>query len=189
MSLVWWSGHLQQHVAVDWTHLTDVASCEAFADEIGLPGRPISGPTAPGSAIHFGVPLFESNDFESSFRIMDVSGDGIENEGLTTWMERDATLTAGIDRINGLAIESNAVFTWYQENVQGGEGAFTMFASGFDTFETAIEQKILYELKPVPEPAALGLIGLGLLGIVGLQARGGAGSRWLETGKRTDMAA
>lgn len=170
-SLVWWSGHEQQAIGVDWMQLTDATTCVAFADAIDGTVRPFNGLTAPGSAINFGTPLFWTNDFESEVQIMDVSGDGIKNDGLSTAAQRDAALTAGIDRINGLAIESTDVFSWYQGNVQGGEGAFTMFATGFDTFETAIEEKILYELEPVPEPATMGLLGVGLGALVAMAWR------------------
>jgi hypothetical protein len=169
-SLVWWSGGDEQALAVDWTHLTDAASCEAFADAIAAAGRPFSGPTAPGSAIHYanndpGASIW-LNSFTSDYQIMDVSGDGIQNEGLNTAEQRDLALAAGIEQINGLAIESTEVYDWYIANVQGGTESFTVFVENFDDFGDAVEQKILREINPIPEPSTLALIGLGILGIV-----------------------
>ncbi len=165
-TLLYWSGWDEQVVAVDWTHLTDATSCNDFANDIDTYMRPYGGLTAPGSAINFGNPLFWDNGFTGGNQVMDVSGDGIENEGDSTAAARDAALLAGVDRINGLAIQSSVVFDWYVDNVQGGTDSFTLMADDFEDFAAAIEQKILREVNPIPEPGTLSLIGLGMLGVV-----------------------
>ena len=84
-----WSGADQQTVQVGWTHITDAASANAFAAAINATVRPFSGNTAPGSAINFGTPLFLNNGFEGTRLVMDVSGDGAQNEGASTPAARD----------------------------------------------------------------------------------------------------
>jgi len=171
-TMIWWSGPDEQEPAVGWSHLTDAASCEAFANVIEASVRPFKdGVTAPGSAINFGAPQFWTNDFLSSYQVLDVSGDGIENAGDSTAVARDAALLAGIERINGLAIQSHAVEQWYIENIQGGEQSFTYFAEDFDDFADAVSLKIKREITPIPEPSTCALLGLGILGAAGMYMR------------------
>jgi len=154
VQLVFWAGAGSQQVAVDWTEIEDDATAEAFADAIAAAARPFSSNTAPGTAINFGVPLFASNSFTSTFQAIDVSGDGAENEGADTSDARDAALAAGIDVINGIIIEGEGgLLAFYTNNIIGGTNsdgsdAFVKVASGFDTFEDAILEKLLEEVRP-----------------------------------------
>ncbi|HAC64387.1 MAG TPA: PEP-CTERM sorting domain-containing protein [Cyanothece sp. UBA12306] len=182
-----WSGASQQEESVGWTHIFDNASAQNFATSISnalLPEnteRPFNGNTAPGSAINFAIPLFgletggADNGFISNRQIIDVSGDGSENEGNNTAAARDAALLAGVDAINGLPIltDDPNLDIWYQNNVIGGTGSFLQIANDFDDFESAITQKITREIiRGVPEPSSvLGLIGVGVFAAKSLVKR------------------
>lgn len=169
-----WSGASQQYIKVGWTHITDATSANNFADAINnaTQGTP-RNLTAPGSAINFARPLFGTetggtdNGFTSARQVIDVSGDGSENDGADTSDARDAAIAAGVDTINGLAIlgsEAN-LDTWYNNNIKGGTNAFVIAASGFADFENAVKTKIGREIIGVPEPTSLALAGLALLGV------------------------
>ncbi len=171
VNLIYWSGAAQQQQAVPWTHIQNATDAANFATAIGATARPFSGVTAPGSAINFATPLFASNIFDSNFRVIDVSGDGAANDGANTLTARNNALGAGgIDRINGLPIlGESGLLAFYQNNIQGGVGSFTLPAASFADFNAAILQKLTFEIGnpggQVPEPASaviwsvLGLVG------------------------------
>jgi hypothetical protein len=169
-----WAGANDQSQLVGWSHLTDATSSNAFASAIAAAPRAFAGSTAPGSAINYAVPLFSQNGYEGSRWVIDVSGDGSENDGAVTATARDNALASGLDSINGLPIlgsEAN-LDTWYQNNIVGGTGAFLIAANSFADFQNAVAQKLYREIKggDVPEPSSLGMLGFGLMTLVGFVA-------------------
>jgi hypothetical protein len=171
VELIYWSGSAQQQVAVGWTHLTDAASANAFAAAIGAAARPFSGNTAIQSALNFGAGQFGANGFEGTKLIIDISGDGTDNNSpgaLLPTVGRDNAL-AVVDTINGLVIGGSVtVLNHYTSNVIGGTGAFVTGAANFTAFANAVANKIFRETGgtgDIPEPATLLLFGIGLAGM------------------------
>lgn len=167
-TLVYWSSSNQQQQAVGWSLISDTASAAAFASAINTSARPFSDFTAPGSAINYAansIGLF-TNNYDSTRQVIDVSGDGSENEGASTSAARDAALAAGVDQINGLPIGGGSLNSWYASNVQGGSGSFTIPANTFADFGTAIQDKLEREVtgSAVPEPGTYLLLLTGLAG-------------------------
>ena len=160
-----WSGTAQQEVEVGWTLLTDAASASAFAAAIATSTQNFEGQTAPGSAINWGVPLFNGNGYEGARRVIDISGDGRENTGANTLAAATAAQALGIT-VNGLAIlGESGLQTWYQNNIVTPGGGTLWVASSFDTFEVAVRDKIGTEINPVPEPGTMLLLGSGIAGL------------------------
>jgi hypothetical protein len=160
-----WSSASQQVLLVNWTHVTDAASATDFANAIAGTSRAFSGSTAPGSAINFGTPLFTNNGFEGDRLVMDVSGDGSQNDGAATAAAAANAFANGIT-VNGLAIltDDPGLGTWYQNNIVTPGGGFLEIANDFGDFESAVAAKIGREIAPtpVPEPTTLLLTGAGL---------------------------
>jgi hypothetical protein len=174
-----WSGAAQQYQLVDWTLLTDAASSSAFATAIAGTTRAGGGAfnlTAPGSAINYAAPTFSSNSYVGGRWVIDVSGDGAENDGASTTAARDAFLAIGGQptTINGLAIGGAGIETWYNDNIKGGTAGTSPFVIGvndFADFEGAVLTKIGREINPTPEPGSLLLMGAALAGVFGVRRR------------------
>ncbi len=152
VALVQWSDNRRQFLAIDWMHLTDAESAEAFAEEIdATPRFVIGGGTAIGGAMSFSTRLIERNDYLGRRKVVDISGDGRANQGNQPEEERDKAVAAGFT-INGLAIlnEDFLVDRYYLYNVIGGTGAFLVTAEDFQDFQEAILRKLIQEISGVP---------------------------------------
>lgn len=168
VNLIYWSSHGEQQEAVGWTMIDSVAASQSFAAAINAAGRPFFGLTAPGSAINFATPRFFNNDFDGKRLVIDVSGDGAENDGIDTGTARDNALAAGIDAINGLVIGGDPfVLNFYNTEVKGGANSFVVQANDFNEFGTIIGNKIKREIyQDVPEPTSMfGVIAFAALGV------------------------
>jgi len=170
VTFIEWSGAGEQSQQVAWTLITDAASSTAFANAINATSRAFGGLTAPGSALNFATPLF-TNDFDGKRQVIDVSGDGEENDGANTPAARNAALAAGVDAINGLPIGGAGLVAWYAANIQGGAGSFTTPAANFADFGIAVQNKLEKEINPTPEPGSLLLMGAALAGVFGVRRR------------------
>lgn len=167
-----WSGGSQQSQQVSWTLVNDATSAAAFATAIGGTSRAFAGQTATGSAINFATPLFTGNGFEGQRLVMDVSGDGSENDGADTSDARDAALLAGVNVINGIVIGGDpSVETFYQNNIQAGPNSFVIAVDDFNDFGNAILSKLTREITNVPEPSTLLTFAAGALGAGWLSRR------------------
>jgi len=166
-----WSSFNEQVQSIGWTHLTGAASANAFATAISNVNRAFSGSTAPGSAINAAAPSFTGNGFEGTRLVIDVSGDGEQNDGADTATARNNAIAGGISAINGLPIGGAGLQLWYQQNIVGGANAFLIPAADFNDFADAVERKIGREITGAPEPGTLALAGLALAGVAGLRRK------------------
>ena len=158
VSLIQWSDNNQQTVAVDWAWLTDRASAEGFAGRIARMPRHFDGAgTAISRALEASLAMFWRNSFIGDRKVVDISGDGIDNRGPTPQQWRDTAALAGVT-INGLAIlnEDKYLDLYYANNVIGGTGAFVMVAADYGDFADAIVRKLIREISGAPVAGAPG---------------------------------
>lgn len=143
-----WSDRDKQAVTVDWTRVSDQASAAGFAAKVRASARSSNGLTAIGDALLAAAAALRRLGDEPDRRIIDLSGDGMANIGPPPAQVRDALVAQGIT-INGLAILATEPWLdgYYDANVVGGEGGFLLQVDNFQSFATAIEQKLLAEIS------------------------------------------
>ena len=148
VTLVQWSGAGITAQAVDWTLLSGALSSHAFAAQIEAAPRLVEGgATAIGSALLYAGALLEANAYQGKRRIVDLSGDGISNEGDYASSARAHLVRQGVT-VNGLAILNDEpnLGRYYLAGVVGGPGAFVLTARDFRDFALAIRQKLVTEI-------------------------------------------
>jgi len=168
VTLVQWSGSGITAQAVDWTLLSSALSSYAFAARIEAAPRLVEGgATAIGSALLYAGALLDANGYEGKRRVIDLSGDGISNEGDFASTARAHLVRQGVT-VNGLAILNDEpnLGRYYLAGVVGGPGAFVLTALDFSDFAVAIRQKLVTEItggtisqrRPVVQPVFAGRV-------------------------------
>jgi hypothetical protein len=144
----WAAAHMQQ-VVIDWTLIENAESANAFADKLENLPRAffLGGGTAVAEALHFSAKLFDNNGFEAERRVIDMSGDGRTRNGMPAAPARDQIVAQGIV-INGLPIMNAEPMldAFYEREVIGGPGAFSLPAEGFEDFANAVRSKLIREI-------------------------------------------
>jgi hypothetical protein len=153
VTFVEWSGFGHQKQMVGWTLIKDEESAKAFADAVKRVPRAFSDWTSISDAIDFSVALLGEDQFEGERLVIDVSGDGVNNNGRPVVAARDDAVAKNIV-INGLPIlnEDPTLDTYYNDNVIGGPGAFKIAVKDFSTFGQAIMSKLVQEIADDAAP-------------------------------------
>lgn len=157
-----WSGWDVQELLVPWTLIDGRAAAGRFAAAIDAAPRRTSLYTSISGAIDFAARQF-GRGFEGTRRVVDISGDGVNNSGRPLAEARAEALDQGIV-LNGLAVldrtpQASTLIAglpplddYYRDEVIGGPGSFLVVAEGFEDFETAVRRKIIREIAAVPAP-------------------------------------
>ncbi|MCW3476571.1 DUF1194 domain-containing protein [Limobrevibacterium gyesilva] len=144
---------------VDWMVIRDETSARAFVDKLLVAPRSYYGRTAISAGIEMAMRNLANSGFEAQRRVIDVCGDGTNNNGRDVAEARDEAVEAGIT-INGLAIINEHPVSWtfahvqppgglanyYRENVAGGIGNFVLEVHEFRAFGTAMTRKLINEI-------------------------------------------
>lgn len=152
-----WNGRMNQKILFDWTQLTSEADIFSLADALARHERNSEkSPTALGSALGYAHRMFNRMPTRCLRQVIDVSGDGINNEGITPEKVLKLWDFSNIT-VNGLAINGTDplhdsahqdVMTYYRRNVLHGGASFLVIAENFEAFEEAMKRKLLKEIRP-----------------------------------------
>ena len=143
-----WSGRFQEKLHLDWVLLRSEADItRAVAVLAGMERSTSDYPTALGSALGYGAQLMTRAP-DCARRVIDVSGDGVNNQGFGPALAYKHFPFAGIT-VNGLVILGHdaAVQEHYRAEVLRGPGAFLEVAQGFEDFERAMARKLYREIS------------------------------------------
>ena len=150
-----WAASNDQKIIIPWSVIDGPETADAVADEILKAPIRRASRTSISGAIYFAMPLFESNPYPGLRRVIDISGDGPNNNGAPVTPARDIALAKGIT-INGLPIVVKEPsystmdienLDWYYEDcVIGGPGSFVVAIKDREKFKEAIRTKLLLEV-------------------------------------------
>lgn len=147
VTLIQWTGASRQRQTVPWTAIRTPDDVAALADAVAQNRRVWRNySTAIGEALVAAEDALRAAP-QCTRKIIDVSGDGISNEGIHP-RDRHPALAAMDVTVNGLAIETDEedLTGWFYENLIRGEGAFVMTANGFEDYPRQIKRKLQREI-------------------------------------------
>lgn len=150
-----WAASNDQKVIIPWRVIDGPESADAVSAEIMKTAVRRASRTSISGAIYFAIPMFDENPHRGLRRVIDISGDGPNNNGTPITPARDAALDKGIV-INGLPIMVKEPsystmdienLDWYYEDcVIGGPGSFVVSIKDREKFKEAIRTKLLLEV-------------------------------------------
>jgi hypothetical protein len=150
-----WAASTDQKIINPWREIDGPETADAVANEIMKTPIRRASRTSISGAINFAMPLFDENPHRGLRRVIDISGDGPNNNGTPVTLARDAALEKGIV-INGLPImvkepsystmDIDNLDFYYEDCVIGGPGSFVVSIKDRDKFKEAIRTKLLLEV-------------------------------------------
>src|SRR5690606_28285221 len=124
-----------QRVVVPWTIIENADDAKKIADRLHVDPANSARRTSISGAIDFAGDLFIESPFKGLRRVLDISGDGPNNQGRPVTDARDKLVSNGVT-INGLPLMTSSGYSssydvdeldvYYSECVVGGPGAFTI---------------------------------------------------------------
>lgn len=166
VTYVEWADSRFQRAAADWTVIASEDDAMNFAAMVAAAPLERGHYTAIGAAIADSVRRIETNQYRGHRRLIDISGDGPQNQGMGLAEAREMADEARII-VNGLPVITDQPGRWvrpvevnldayFRENVITGPGAFVLPARTADEFRTAILRKMTLEIAgAAPMPSEL----------------------------------
>ncbi|MEQ9038801.1 MAG: DUF1194 domain-containing protein [Silicimonas sp.] len=154
ITYVEWAGQYLQRTVVPWTVIDSPQAARAVSAQLTADFNYAMRRTSISGAIEYAHFDIETNDFTGLRRVIDISGDGPNNDGTPVTGARDAAVEAGLI-INGLPLMTeDSTSRWgiddldvyYWECVVGGPGAFVIPVLDWDDFPMAVRRKLVLEL-------------------------------------------
>jgi len=155
VTMVEWAGVNDQRIVLPWRLIDGPASAQAVAAELAAAPVRRAFRTSISGALLFSAPLFEGNGFTGIRRVIDVSGDGTNNQGPLIQITRDEVVARGIT-INGLpimlkepqpgSVDIKELDIYYEDCVIGGPGAFVVPIREREKFKEAIRAKLVLDI-------------------------------------------
>ena len=168
ITYVEWAGEFDQKIVMPWRLIDGPEAADAVSAEIGAAPYRRASRTSITGGLRFARSLFASSGYRGTRKVIDVSGDGTNNNGPPVAPMRDEIVAAGIT-INGLPImlkrpmagmmDIENLDVYYEDCVIGGPGAFVVPIRERQQFVEATRTKLVLEIasresEPLVQPAA-----------------------------------
>ena len=196
-----WADSWVQKLIIDWTLLDSKEAIQVFAARLANAPISIARRTSISGAIRYAIPLFGRSPYETERKVLDISGDGSNNDGgLGTDLRHDALKERIV--INGLPIMNERpnpygfpsetdLDRYYLHCVVGGPRSFVEVAVNFEDFPRAVRKKLLQEVADIgPRPEFGHDFDVGDLGVPeGREGPGRDGIQLAQAGPRRTSGA
>jgi hypothetical protein len=150
-----WAGMHHQQIIVPWRLVDGPEAADGFAADIARARYIRASRTSVSGALLFGAQLFDGSGYRGIRRVIDVSGDGVNNNGPMVALTRDEVIAKGIT-VNGLPImlkrpsrgmmDIDQLDVYFEDCVIGGPGAFVVPIRDRSRFKEAIRTKLVLEV-------------------------------------------
>ena len=150
-----WAGTSERRTIIPWTVIDGAATARQFTENLKSQPYRRASRTSVSGAIDYGVAMIDEAPFITQRKVIDISGDGPNNNGRPVEAAREEALAKDIV-INGLPIIFQRRFNgsfdidnldeYYADCVVGGFGSFVIAIANQDQFTTATRQKLLREI-------------------------------------------
>lgn len=161
VTYVEWAGTTWQRVIVPWTVIASRDDAVQVVAQLSAQPPNSARRTSISGALEFGADLFAESGYQGTKRVIDISGDGPNNQGAPVDLIRDEVVKQGII-INGLPLMTRSGFSgaydvndldrYYSDCVIGGPGAFMIPVNDWTQFPEAIRRKLVLELAGPASP-------------------------------------
>jgi hypothetical protein len=149
-----WSSPGRGRIVLPWTRVCKLADAEAAARTISEKGfsgftRRARAGTSVSSAIDLGAYLLDNFPGKADRKIIDISGNGTNNDGLPVQPSRLNAVAKGYT-INAIAIpakEERQLASYFADNVIGGPQAFVISPTGPGDYAIALRRKLVTEIS------------------------------------------
>jgi hypothetical protein len=161
LAYVEWAGAEYQRLVLPWMRISGAAEARAWSEKLAEAPRASLSWTSISGGLDFSRSVLEQAPFETTRRVIDVSGDGVNNSGGPVETARDRLVAEGVT-INGLPIVNDRptfgrmppipLDEYYRDSVIGGPGAFVIVAEDFQSFGNAVKRKLIREIAALDGP-------------------------------------
>lgn len=162
VTYVEWAGVGLVRVIAPWTIIEGPEDARAFAAQLDAAPLQRMRRTSISNALNQSGSMFD-NGIDGMRRVIDISGDGPNNQGMSVTAARDELLAQGIV-INGLPImikrgnpggyfHLEELDIYYEDCVIGGFGSFMITVNDKSRFHEAIRRKLILEIAGVQPEA------------------------------------
>lgn len=140
---------------VSWTVIETAADAEAVSAKLLAENSRAERRTSISGAIRHALDVLDFAPVRADRRVIDISGDGPNNQGVAVTTLRDMAVAAGVT-INGLPLMTDSGFgsqfnipdldRYYENCVIGGPGSFVIPVNNWDQFAEAVRRKLVLEI-------------------------------------------